>query len=77
MVYDYLYKFSFERLQTFLNDPIMVMLFYHMMEIRAVGKQQDITPLNSLAEHEACLIIIKNSCFGQKLARAYDTKEVF
>ena len=32
VVYDYLYKFSFERLQEFLNDPIMVLFFFNMIE---------------------------------------------
>jgi hypothetical protein len=70
-VYDYLYKFSFERLQDYLNDPIMVMLFFRMMEVRAASSQHEINPINSLAEHEACLLILQHSCFAAKLAHIY------
>jgi len=70
-VYDYLYKFSFERLQFFLDDAIMVMLFFHMLEVRAASRPRGISALHSLAELEASLIILQRSCFKTKLARAY------
>ena len=76
VVYNYLYKFSFERLQDFINDPIMVVLFFRMMEVRAMLPLKDLSPINSLAEHEACLLVIKHSCFSNKLAQAYDAAEV-
>jgi hypothetical protein len=75
-VYDYLYKFSFERLQDFVQDPIMVMLFYNMMEVEASFPERHSCPLNALAEHEGSLLIIEHSCFWQKIAPAYQPQEV-
>ena len=34
VVYNYLYKFSFERLQELLSDPVMLMFFVHMLDER-------------------------------------------
>lgn len=50
-VYDYLYKFSFERLQVFVQDPVMVMLFYYMMEVQASFPENQSCPLTSLADN--------------------------
>ena len=70
-VYDYLYKFSFERLQDFVQDPIMIMLFYNMMEVEASFPERQSCPLSSLAEHEGSLLIIEHSCFWTKIAPAF------
>ena len=52
------------------------MLFFRMMEIRAARDPEYASPLHSLAEHEACLLIIKHSCFSVKLANAYRCEDV-
>jgi hypothetical protein len=47
----YLFRFSFERLQDFVKDPILMMLFYYMMEVEAGFPEPHNCPLHSLAEH--------------------------
>jgi hypothetical protein len=71
-VYDYLYKFSFERLQEFLNDPQMLMFFVRMLEEKCSQNLQTQQPLQALAEQEACLLMVRHSCFNKDLAHAYD-----
>jgi len=46
----YLFRFSFERLQDFVKDPILMMLFYYMMEVEAGFPERHNCPLHSLAE---------------------------
>lgn len=66
-----MFRFSFERLLDFIQDPILVMLFYNMMEVEAGFPERKSCPLNALAEYEASLLIIEQSCFWQKVAHAF------
>jgi hypothetical protein len=70
-VQNYVFNFSFERLSDLIEDPIMVMLFYHMMGVKADSPDIIKCRLRSLAEHQASLRIIEHSCFGEKIAPAY------
>jgi hypothetical protein len=49
----------------------MVMLFYHMMGVKADSPDTIKCRLRSLAEHQASLRIIEYSCFVEKIAPAY------
>lgn len=72
VVYDYLYKFSFERLQEFLNDPVMLMFFIRMLEEKICSNMQTSQPLQALAEQEASLLMIRHSCFSKYMVHVYD-----
>lgn len=72
MVYDYLYKFSFERLQAFLEDPVMILFFYRMLKTKGTANLQTQTPISTLAEQEACLLMLKYSCFDSAIGEIYD-----
>ena len=76
VVHDYLYKFSFEILSNFVKDPVMMMLFYHMMAVKAASPDRINCRLRSLAEHQASLRIIEQSCFSEQIARAYEPETV-
>ena len=66
LVYSYLYKFSFERLQDFLNDPYMVLLFYRMLEEKCTQAPVNANKLKMLAEDEAQLLMLQHSCFAKR-----------
>jgi hypothetical protein len=75
-VHDYLFKFSFESLGEFTKDPIMMMLFYHAMAVKADSPDSTTDRIRSLAEHQASLKIIEHSCFQDRIAFAYETERV-
>jgi len=54
----------------------MMMLFYHTMAEKAASSDKTTDRLRSLAEHQAALKIIENSCFRDRIARAYEPEPV-
>lgn len=73
---DYLFRFSFQILKKFVGDPIMIMLFYHMIMVEAGSPDRSTDTVRSLARHQAALKMIKHSCFKDQVARAYEPSDV-
>lgn len=78
VVFGYLYKFSFQRLQEFLDDPVMMLFFFRMIEDKCSKTFRSVTPLHSLATSQACMLLLEHSCFdialSQHISRTKVTK---
>lgn len=78
-IYNYLYKFSLERLQHFLNNKSLMLLFVDYLE---KNKYQRVHLSPNMvkyrhAYYEACNIMIAQSCHQTYLAQFYDQEKIF
>lgn len=72
-IYNYLYKFSLERLQEFLNNEPLMLLFIEYLknnQFSRVHQSQNMLK-HRHAYYEACNIMIVQSAFHQKFASCF------
>ena len=78
-IYNYLYKFSLERLQHFLNNESLMLLFVDYL--RTNGFSRIHTSPNMVkyrhAYYEACQVMINQSVHKAHLAEHYDIQAIF
>ena len=78
-IYNYLYKFSLERLQHFLNNESLMLLFVDYLQVN--GFQRIHMSPNMVkyrhAYYEACNIMINQSTYKKHLSEYYDFKRIF
>ena len=78
-IYNYLYKFSLERLQHFLNNKSLMLLFVDYIN---VNKFQRVHTSPNMAKYreayyEACSIMIQQSVHKDYLSTYYDLPKIF
>lgn len=78
-IYNYLYKFSLERLQNFLNNECLMLLFVDYLEQNAYSRIHQSPNMVKYrhAYYEACSIMIAQSSHKTHLAEHYTLEDVF
>jgi len=78
-IYNYLYKFSLERLQHFLNNESLMLLFVSYLRVnrfRRIHESGNMVKYRH-AYYEACNIMINQSRHKTSFARIFDLKTIF
>lgn len=75
-VYNYLYKFSLDRMQQLLNDLPMMLIFCKYLELSAIEPSTR-SNVNLFAYLEASVLMLKHSDLLPVLTKAFNLKELF
>ena len=78
-IYNYLYKFSLERLQHFLNNECLMLLFVDYLRINGYSRIHASPNMVKYrhAYYEACNIMIDQSAHKDHLAKFFQMHDVF
>ena len=75
-VYNYLYKFSLDRMQQLLNDLPMMLLFCKYLELSAIEPSTR-SNVNRFAYLEASVLMLKHSSCLPEVSKAFNLKQLF
>lgn len=78
-IYNYLYKFSLERLQHFLNNKSLMLLFVDYLQVNGFSRIHQSPNMVKYrhAYYEACNIMINQSAHKDHIASIYDLSTIF